>query len=144
MADWTPQDKEMALARLALGESPTTIAREMSIPKGTVKSWKHKMEKDAPPVEHSTEATKFSRKAWEIIHKGLTKLEKALEEAKNPKDIAIAVGILFDKVIKIVPTKPGAKTKRTDLRGVPTEHLRTLVEEMQETVVAVEDEVGKE
>lgn len=129
--------KEVAIARLTLGDKVTHVAKDLGIPYGTVSSWKFNLDKikqrDGSLGYHAEEKKKFVEKAWKIIHRGLRLLDQRLEDVEKPKDLAVIIGILYDKNIRAVPEAPKGKPA-VDLSGWPTEKLRAMVVELERTL----------
>lgn len=144
---WTDKQKEMALARLMLGDSPVAISRDLGIPRGTVRHWKSILptiqEEEGSLAHQSEEVRKFSDKGWRIINKGLKRIEEGLDDVtlKKPydfKQIATIIGILYDKVIRALPQAGPPKPRPIDLSNVSTESLRVMIVDLQRTVQAAE------
>lgn len=136
---YTQEQKELAVARLTLGDRPSVIARDLGIPSGTVRYWKYNLVKikkqDGSLGYHAEEKKKFVEKAWKIIHDALDLLEKRLRDVDKPKDLAIILGILYDKNIRAMPPAEG-RSKAIDLSDWSTERLRVVVAEFERKATA--------
>lgn len=151
---WTDEQKDIAVARLTLGDSPVAISTDLGIPKGTVRYWKsilpELIEEGGPGGYHSEEVENFTKRAWNIIHEGLRKIEVGLDEIPmtkpyDIKQVATSIGILYDKVIRAIPqTGKPKKARPIDLSNVSTEHLRIIVADIKRTVEVAEARVIEE
>jgi len=135
----TKEQKEAAIARLTLGESPTKIARDLEIPYGTVAYWKTNLIKvktqDGSLGYHFEKQKNFVSEAWKSIEVALRKIKKGLDivELKTPKDIrdlTVILGILHDKIDKATP-HPQLKGRKEppliDLSGASKKELEMII-----------------
>ena len=138
---YTQEQKEGAIARLTLGESPTKIAKSLKIPYGTVAYWKSNLKKvkeqNGTLGYHAEEIQRFVRKAWKTLHIAQGKLEKILRDVdpsrkslKDARDLAVIIGILRDKIEKATPQpqlEAGTKRPLYDLTGASKKQLEMII-----------------
>jgi len=109
---YTQEQKEIVIARLTLGESPTKIARDLGMPYGTVAymkaNLKETQEKDGSLGYHFEEKKKWTKTAWkaaQILIKKILEASKTVE-LRTPahiKDTTSASKTLLDRIDKITP-----------------------------------------
>lgn len=85
--------KEKAFALLAVNNSVSYVARELGLPRSTVKSWKEAYDKEAEKKGEDTIAKLRQKKkedfvndAWSLIGKIKTLLERRLDRAIGSED----------------------------------------------------------
>ena len=86
--------KERAFALLAVNNSVSYVAKELGLPRSTVKSWKEGYDKKAEEGGEPTIAIlrqknkeKFVENAWNLIGKVETLLERRLNRAVESEDV---------------------------------------------------------
>lgn len=112
---WTDEDR--AAVQLALTVNDGNVertTRDTGIPAQTVRDWKRKWAREGPPVVVADKAVDqagdFVAKAVAIREKALALLEERLGDIKNPKDYAVIIGILTEKI----NLATGLATSRTE------------------------------
>ena len=149
---WGKEVKAKAIARLTLGETAESIAKDLVIPSGTVRFWKMNLQKVQDEGElgyHFEETIKFVRRAWRIAHRELEMAEESLKNMKvtTPKelrDLTVSLGILYDKISKALPQfKPAGETP-LDLSKITTARLRLIIAELETKGVDLIAKMGKE
>lgn len=85
--------KEKAFALLAVNNSVSLVAKELGLPRSTVKSWKEDYDKKAeisgePTIANLRQENKkrFVEDAWRLIDKTKTLLERRLDRAIESED----------------------------------------------------------
>ena len=106
--------KEAATAALLAGQLPSEVAREYSIPVGTVKGWKSKLKKDGQPVP-----TEKKEAVGELLvgylEQNLKTLKAQSEVFADPEwirgqdaqELAVLHGVLTDKTVRILEAMGG-------------------------------------
>jgi len=141
---YTQEQKETAIARLTLGESPTKIARDLKIPYGTVAYWKANLKKvkeqDGTLGYHFERQKNFVNEAWKNVELALKKIKAGLEsvELKTPKDIrdlVVVLGIFKDKIDKATPhpqLPSGKERPLIDLSQASTAELEIIIAKVKQ------------
>jgi len=141
---YTQKQKEVAIARLTLGERPTKIAKDLKIPYGTVAYWKSNLEKvkeqNGTLGYHFEKQKKFVNEAWKSVEIALRKIKAGLKEVelKSPKDIrdlVVVLGIFKDKIDKATPhpqLPAGKRPQPIDLSKVSSAKLKIIIAEIEQ------------
>ena len=136
---YTQEQKEMAIARLTLGEKPTKIARDLKIPYGTVAYWKANLKKvkeqDGTLGYHFEKQKNFVEEAWKSVELSLKKIKAGLEivelkSAKDIRDLVVVLGIFKDKIDKATPQPQlpaGRDRPLIDLSKASTAELEVII-----------------
>lgn len=97
--------KERAFALLAVNNSVSYVARELGLPRSTVKSWKEAYDKEAEKNGEDTIAKLRQKKkedfvtdAWNLISKIKTILERRLDRAIDSED---EIDALVDEITQL-------------------------------------------
>lgn len=97
--------KEKAFALLAVNNSVSLVAKELGLPRSTVKSWKEDYDKKAeisgePTIANLRQENKkrFVADAWRLIDKTKTLLERRLDRALTNED---ELDELLDEICKL-------------------------------------------
>lgn len=97
--------KEKAFALLAVNNSVSLVAKELGLPRSTVKSWKEDYDKKAeisgePTIANLRQENKkrFVEDAWRLIDKTKTLLERRLDRALTNED---ELDELLDEICKL-------------------------------------------
>lgn len=97
--------KERAFALLAVNNSVSYVARELGLPRSTVKSWKESYDKEAEKNGEDTIAKLRQKKkedfvtdAWNLIGKIKTILERRLDRAIGSED---EIDALVDEITQL-------------------------------------------
>lgn len=97
--------KERAFALLAVNNSVSYVARELGLPRSTVKSWKEAYDREADKNGEDTIAKLRQKKkedfvndAWSLIGKVKTILERRLDRAIDSED---EIDALVDEITKL-------------------------------------------
>lgn len=97
--------KEKAFALLAVNNSVSLVAKELGLPRSTVKTWKEIYDKEAeasgePTIANLRQENKkrFVDDAWRLIDKTKTLLERRLDRALTNED---ELDELLDEICKL-------------------------------------------
>lgn len=97
--------KEKAIALLTVNNSVSYVARELGLPRSTVKSWKETYDRDAEKGGEDTIAKlrqkkkeEFVEDAWGLINKIKTLLERRLDRAIDGED---EIDALVEEITKL-------------------------------------------
>lgn len=97
--------KEKAFALLAVNNSVSLVAKELGLPRSTVKTWKEIYDKEAeeggePTIAELRQENKkrFVDDAWRLINKTKTLLERRLDRALTNED---ELDELLDEICKL-------------------------------------------
>lgn len=97
--------KERAFALLAVNNSVSYVARELGLPRSTVKSWKEAYDREAEKSGEDTIAKlrqkkkeEFVDNAWGLIGKAQTLLERRLDRAIEGED---EIDALVDEITQL-------------------------------------------
>ena len=108
----SPETKAAVLAALLEGQAASKVAKDYSLPEGTVRSWRSRMRNDATPLR--TVATEkrdeIGPLLLEYLHENLTTLRaqavffrdtKWLEK-QDAADLAVLHGVVTDKTVRLL------------------------------------------
>lgn len=148
---WGKEVKAKAIARLTLGETAESVAKDLVIPSGTVRFWKANLQKVQDEGElgyHFEETIKFVRRAWRIAHRELEMTEESLKNMKvtTPKelrDLTVSLGILYDKISKALPQFKQEEKPPLDLSKISTARLQVFIAELETKGMNLIAETGK-
>lgn len=118
---YNPKAKETALAVLDQeGGSYQRAARLTGISAPTLKRWNDARDPDVLELARNTERENFIKEAWTTINECITELKKKVPDA-SAKELAIIIGILFDKIAKTEMASTGLtieEVKRLEIKGL--------------------------
>ena len=97
---YTEKERELVRARLAAGETPADIAKDMKIAKSTISDWTKQFNADTGDKNlellRTQKKAEFVNRAWELIGKCETLMERRLNRALENED---DLDRIFEKMI---------------------------------------------
>lgn len=141
MAQWTAEQREVAVGLLRAGGTIADVHRRTDIPKPTLSRWASEAGIDVPGAERVQEAATATRLAWaqrrgqlvdrigSVVETLLDRIESA-DDDSDPRGNATAFGILVDKAQLL----SGGVTSRSEQLSAERarEELAEMVDELEE------------
>lgn len=127
-------EKESALAILDQeGGNFQKASRIVKVSAMTLKRWNDARSPDKVEKARLVERENFIKQAWETISQCVEELKKKVPDA-SAKELAVIIGILFDKVAKIETASAGLtieQIERLEIKGLSDSDLEYLIQKRQ-------------
>ena len=99
------------MAALLVGERPAAVARDLGVPEGTVRSWKHRLKKGRVATLKKGAFGGLLLEHLEGLLRSLISQSEHLREpgvlrAMRAKERAILFGVLFDRTMRMLELAP--------------------------------------
>ena len=128
------KEKESALAILDQeGGNFQRASRAVNVSAMTLRRWNDARTPDKVEKARLVERENFIKQAWDTINKCVEELKKKIPDA-SAKELAVIIGILFDKVAKIETASVGLtieQIERLEIKGLSDSDLEHLIQKRQ-------------
>ena len=128
------KEKESALAILDQeGGNVQRASRVAKVSAMTLKRWSEARSPDKAEKARLVERENFIKEAWTTINECIKELKKKVPNA-SAKELAVIIGILFDKVAKIETASAGLtieQIERLEIKGLSDADLEHLIQKRQ-------------
>ncbi len=118
----SPRVKAAAVAMLLQGHTPRWIARELSLPRTTIRRWERELHRNGP--KKRAEPAVVSGVVEDLVREQLETAQIHLRELRDPdrlrelsaRELAQLHGGLWDRVFRVMPVVTGGDTVIVEVR----------------------------
>jgi transposase-like protein len=123
----SPDIRARATAALLVGERPAVVARDLGVPEGTVRSWKHRIKNGSYATLKKAGFGGLLMDHLEAMLRSLIGQSRAMREPRfleqMPADeLAVLFGTLFDRTMRMLDLAPAfwprGRSRPPDGRGI--------------------------
>lgn len=104
--------RAQGVAALLCGERPAVVARDLRVPEGTVRSWKHRAKNRGIATLKKGDFGALLTQHLEALIRSLLSQSSELSgrwSEMGAGDLALAFGLLFDRTIRMLELLEGAR-----------------------------------
>jgi hypothetical protein len=98
------------LAALLCGERPAAVARDLGVPEGTVRSWKHRAKGRGFATQKKGDCGALLSEHLEALIRSLLAQSRELSgrwAEMSARELALAFGLLFDRMLRMLELHEG-------------------------------------